>query len=994
VEPPSEAEAPFSTTLQIERSPDAIVVDSGDPVTVTYTITGTGTTTAFLVRPDGSAPVALTCDGAEHEVEFSPVLSQVYFIAAEDDNGPLLDRLEVACRHTLTASDPTASATITTQRSGLWTDTNPATSPWPDGTLPGVNDIVSCSHTVKVNARLDGGDAILQCARFLNQSGGTLKIHNDDGTTAVLWLTDYVGAAGSELDIDSTHDETKSCLLILRNRPFHANDTSGNSPDDYANYWNAVDIRGGDLRMRGKTITPFVRAAGDIAQGATYIDLQEPVTGWEPSYILILPDSRGAKDTEDTSDHTDMVLVRGVGPDGSDNPNRRVHLVRPTRWAHPAPTDVDDSPAVRTWDGVTLAPHVICLSKTATILSEDPTGIGSLGGQPRAHMFLGGGGRVDCRDAMVSHGMGRATLASTNAVWDQNPGYNAQYHRLFPIVTFDLHGPVGGLGYDADVDEPEFEPENAANVHDLDGPSHRFVNCLAADPFENNTALTPDADNLASIDLPLSIGVDCANDCAMGGWVHFHTHYGLYKGSVGFNFFGTCWGFADGTSTRNVIVGNLVCRTDGRGNRLDVNNFLSQGSGWLLGSYDQCFRGNISAGAGGLYNRLDQYAFGAINVPSINGNFDPPNPLHWTAWQPDFQGASTLDAGERTELDNAESAIWEWRDNEGYGGGAGRHIVFYTVGTRGSLGPPITVFTTQTMYRQTAWGFFHQGSFPYGTYRLNREQWFVRGDYSNPRPFDVNTDYLQCEVTYKDWDCEGVSTLVALSAQSGQQQDDDPNPGAVGRLMISGGRYVVDQLVTAQLGEGSGLAAAFYGHHVIVGGDRTTGSAGDAVTVEHPDGVSDPVVFYMSFRDVSELDNFEYNVGQNLCSPKRYELNRWNGHDYDAYPWVQDPAAILPQSSTGGTPPSDPAPTLATAHTWGCPEDAMTNQDCHDKYEPLPDEIADVTEGLYQGTTKAGWPDDETPGLCWGGRLTPATAAAVSWIDGVLGAASGKADEV
>jgi hypothetical protein len=972
---------PFSTTVQIARSPNKIVIPLGNSVTVTYTISGVGTTTAQLIRTDGSVPVSLTCNGASHTVSFTPTLSQIYFIRATDDNGSVTDRLEIIVQQSLTAVDPTTSPTIVTARSGNWTDTNPSTSPWPSGILPGVNDIVSNSHTIKANSRSDGSGNILQCARFINESGGVLNIWNDNGTAAAVWMTDYVGKTGSEINIDSTYTSGRVSVLLMRNRPFHANDTALNSPDGYANYWNAVDVRGGNFIMKGTTVTPFVRAAGDIAQGATYIDLIAPVTGWAQSFLLSIPDTRGTRDiATDFTDQLEIAVVRGIGPDASGNENQRVYLMRPTQFAHPMARNVNGTPAIRTWDNEPLAAHITCLSKTTGVITEDPTGIGTLGGQPRAHMLLNGGGRVDCRDAMVSHGMGRCTQTILDPIWDRSPGYNPQYYRLFPMLTYDLHGPVGGLGYDSDVDEPEFEPGNPANTFSLDGPSHRFINCLVVDPLENNsgTSVTYSVTYDATVDMGLL-------PIAIGGWVHFFTNYGEYKRCIGFNFSGTCWGISDGTVTRNMFANNIVSRTEGRGNRLDLNNLLTQGSGWILGSLAQWFRGNIASDAGGFGPHLDQYSFGIINVDSRNGNYTPPDPRYYMAWTPNFQGASLLNSSDRTGYDNQLSVFLDWSDNEGYG--SARHIVPYTIGIRGSLSGPYATTSDIYMRRQTVWATYHFACFPYGNYRLIKDSWFCRADYAQRPAFDVNTDYVQSEITYLNWDMEGFSTLVAVSAQFGTQNDpDQPDPGGIGRLMVRGGRYVVDGLIFAQKNGGSGNASGFYGQTIIIGGDRDTGNSSDIVTVIHPTG-GNPVYVYLDYDDIND---FHYSNGYNIIAPNVIQVNRLNNYNYDVYADVQSPSAILPQSYD----PSHNPPQINGTTTWGAPEFGMTNQQCHDKYQAMPTHPANATEAMFQGVLKAGWPDSSTPGMCWGNALMTASSTTVTWLNGRRGPTSGTADLV
>lgn len=974
----------FSITAQVAVAPDKIVIAAGGSVTVAYTISGSGTTTAQLVRTDGASPVSLTCDGAPRTVTFTPVISQLYFIPVTDVNGTATARLEIIVQQTLTASDPTAGPNITSVRSGNWTDTNPATSPWPGGVLPGVNDIVGNTHTIKVNSRLDGSGNILQCARFVNQVGGVLNIWNDNSTAAALWVTDYAGQAGSALNIDSTYTPGKVAVLLLRNRPFHVNDTDANSPDGIGQYWNAFDLRGGDFSMRGTTVTPFVRAAAAIPQGATYIDLLYPVTGWAQSFLIVLPDTRGTRDVYDLSSQLEVCQILGVGKDANGNANQRVYLLRPTIWAHPQAVNVDGSPAIRPWDRdgnynpEPLTPHVVCMSKTCGIITEDPTGIGGYGGQPRAHMLLNGGGRVDCRDSMVSHGMGRCTQAIVSPDSDNSPTYDGRYYRALPFLTLDLHGPSGGLGYDGTVDEPEFQPSNPANTFGLNGPSHRFINCLVLDPYELNDAPT----SPPSGGPPTSLGIV---PTAIGGWVHFFTHYGLYKGNVGFNFAGTCWGISDGSVQRNLFTKNLVMRTDGLGGRLDVGGLLIQGSGWLLGSYGNWFRNNVAADAAGFGIQRDQYSFGTINVPSTDGNYAPSDPRYYEAHLPNFEGASVFASGQSTGVDNSYTPILQWDNNEGYG--SARHIVIYTLGTLGSLGGVITSSSDQTMSRETVWAVTHFACFPYGNYRLVKDTWFVRGDIGQGPTFDVNTDYTQSEITYLNWDVEGFSGIVATSAQCGIQNDpDQPDVGGPGRIMFRGGRYKVGCLVLAQLNGGSGLAGGFYGVHVIVGGDRTTGTNADAVTVLDPGGGS-PTVFNMQFFDTSDID---YTADYNLVAPTTLQLNRWGGRNYDVYPWVASPSTVLPQSYD----PHNNPPQLGSAQTWGAPEAGMTNQQCHDKYAPLIGHQFVETQALYQGTLKSGWPDPSTPGKCWGNKLPPPSAAPVTWISGRRGSASGTADDV
>lgn len=128
----------------------------------------------------------------------------------------------------------------------------------------------------------------------------------------------------------------------------------------------------GELTLRGREKTPFVRLAGDVAPGATSLATTSALIGWEPGDVIVIPDTRqlGQKERAGGYAQLERRAIQSVSEDG-----RLVTLAQPLTHAHLGVLD--------------RAAHAANLTRSIVIRSENPAGVtGHLAATYRARLAL------------------------------------------------------------------------------------------------------------------------------------------------------------------------------------------------------------------------------------------------------------------------------------------------------------------------------------------------------------------------------------------------------------------------------------------------------------------------------------------------------------------------------------------------------------------------------------------------------------------------------
>jgi hypothetical protein len=319
-----------------------------------------------------------------------------------------------------------------------------------------------------------------------------------------------------------------------------------------------------------------------------------------------------------------------------------------------------------------------------------------------------------------------ATLNSTTFDGGGNPtAIGTNQIGRYAIHEHHLYGPVGGMGYDATVDPPEFEPENVLNTYDCDGASYRLVGCVIDDPLPAPP----------SNDMPASKWAITIHD----------SHFGLVKGCVMHHMAGAGVMTEDASETGNVIEENFSCNIIGDANERDVDG--RAGSGFFFTGFGHYVRNNVAAGCGctfqGIVSGQGYYFFAQPSGGSALVDI------------PDFQGADPHVDG--TEVNSRLVPLLQFEDNEVYGASA-TGLTIWHLGTDGYSSPAMD---PSTILNLTCWHCWEEGIFGYPCNNLTVDGLIVRGDPARLNSTDDGVgvtwgDYWMNDITIQNANIQGM----------------------------------------------------------------------------------------------------------------------------------------------------------------------------------------------------------------------------------------------
>lgn len=395
-------------------------------------------------------------------------------------------------------------ANILSVKTGDWSD--PTT--WSLNRVPAQDDIVGIKTTHTVTYDVSSVDLLLA----IGVAGKLAWATNVNTLLGVQTICVY---DGGELEIGTSAapiDADKTAEIIWGNSVLIDQNTGGVTNKEFSN--GLLVFSGGKLRVHGAIKTPYVRAAAAVASSATTLSF-DTQSGWRNSDRVLIPDTRQYFDSDNLPFRDEVRTISSVASTSA--------TVSAMTHTHPVGVDKDNV--------TEFTPHIANLTRNVIFRSEDADGI-------RGHAICFGRCNVDVRYARFDS-MGRTLNASLpNTTTNQKGRYPWHWHHVY--------GPVAGLGYDAAVDSPEFDPVNVLNTREADGPSGRLIGCV----FEDLAIDAPD--------MKWPITLHETSDCLIKNNI-------CYKGS------GSLMMFEDGTECYNVIDGNFLCTCPGTGDRGDLS---------------------------------------------------------------------------------------------------------------------------------------------------------------------------------------------------------------------------------------------------------------------------------------------------------------------------------------------------------------------------------------------------------------------------------------
>jgi hypothetical protein len=417
--------------------------------------------------------------------------------------------------------------TVASARDGAWDD--PTT--WTPPGVPPAGAVVRVDHEVEYAIVSDDPIAALNvrdphgCLHFdpavstrltvgtlTIEAGGCMEVGDDPGGPVADSATAEVVFSGA---LDLTADPSQ---------------------------WGIGLIAAGQLTVRGRPITPFVRLAGEPKAGDTVLPLAAPVSGWRPGDRLVIPDTRQlAWNETGTLFHPqwETPTLQSVAPDG-----KSVTLAAPLAYAHQGGRAGPGAP-------LEFAPHVGNLTRNVVFRT-------AAGSPARGHLLATGRAAVGLRYALFL-GLGRTTIDPLDD------------------ATFNADGTVKAIGKNQRARYP-------VHMHHLMGP-------------EGLPAGTPQFEVVGcAVD-----GGDAFHQHKWGIDIH-QSHFGLVQGNVVYNYAGACIATEDGSERGNVFEGNLAVRSYGLGTEFNLQ-FGANGDGFWFHGADNIVRDNVAANAyGGVYN--------------------------------------------------------------------------------------------------------------------------------------------------------------------------------------------------------------------------------------------------------------------------------------------------------------------------------------------------------------------------------------------------------
>jgi hypothetical protein len=700
--------SPTDTSPAIITTPASTVISAGGSITVTYCIIGA--TSAWINDREDGTNISLICDGAQHTATFSPSMSGDYPIFAQDAAGNIVVQpMPFIVQESLPAIDPNGAATNTTTGPGSWKDG----TKWSAGRAPTRDEIVAVNHAMTVSGR---GNI---CGQAVVNSGGSITISN--GALVVSNLSVYT--AGATFTIDSSGGGGPA-ILMLRNRPVHANDTTHDYPGIYVGGGSSSTATdGGKFITRGPQPTPYARLAAEALAGATSVTLQTAVANWRVGDKVLIPDSRQLNSSEITGYNNagkttfkyDIAVVRGVSTDG-----KTVYFLNPILYDHKG---------ARTLDGTLVTdclPHVTNLYRQSLIATSDPTDVNN-----RGHLRFSGRATCDMMNTTV-HGTGRLTRAQVNA-----SGFNFFNQNHLPVQFYYYIGP---------------------NTNLAPGCQGRLENCVVLDPVP----IVPDPVAV----WPITI---------------MNSYYVLLKNNTVFNWDGSGILLIDKYSSYNTFDGNFVSVLTGVGDRFTSGpdltgspNFLPDGG--LHGTGIQvnsprnkvvnnvCNAVTCSAVVSGHFQHL------SVGISLIFTKCDT------AAKIPAYQGADPAVAGQYVTVDmincpfgSSQTGSGDYDNNECYGV-MDMGFEWWSINERESMDGTSTI--TTYLSNQKVWHIHWQICFPYyGNYVVVQNlraygELANFADGSQPRGL-VNADYRMKHLVFDGCHFEGLGANQPTTAGTG-----------------------------------------------------------------------------------------------------------------------------------------------------------------------------------------------------------------------------------
>lgn len=331
---------------------------------------------------------------------------------------------------------PLQGATHTTIASGNWSDP----SIWRNGAVPGANAKVVIAAGISVRF-----DAFMSTAIDTLRIDGTLSFAVDTNTqlkadTVVVYTTGklYVGTEANPI-----RDAFTAKILIADRGPINT------VWDPYL--LSRGVISRGEVRMYGKTVTPYVSLAVDPRVGDTTLSLSQVPMNWKVGDKIVLTGT----DAVVNGFQSEERIIRGIS--GS------TVIVDALRFNHDAV------------DGYGASVHVANLSRNVVLEAEDPSVIAE-----RPHMMFLQNPNVVLQNIGV-YGFGRTdkSVAVTDPVVVNGvlqPGTGAN-----PRARYAIHFHHTGV-------DPDYSAANVRGSVVVGSPGWGYVNHNSNVNFDNNVA--------------------------------------------------------------------------------------------------------------------------------------------------------------------------------------------------------------------------------------------------------------------------------------------------------------------------------------------------------------------------------------------------------------------------------------------------------------------------------------------------------------------------
>lgn len=275
--------------------------------------------------------------------------------------------IEVTDTHIITAHETVprfaANAEAVAVKSGKWSDA----STWRKPPVAGSRIQIPAGISVTYDVRPVGSFEAIEIA-------GSLSFSSQVDT--VLRTGDLTVLPSGTLTIAPGE---KRAEIVFPNLPLREDDTAQAGRGLLV--FGALDIQGKPMART------FARLVGDVEAGATVVSLRESVD-WPIGSQIVFPDTRQINPVSSSRyTYKPQQEVRTV----TSVAGSVVTFDKPLSYNHRSPRNMDGTPTVG-FDGIPLAPHVACLSRSVVIRSENPAGV-------RGHVQCFGDAQVSVKHA-------------------------------------------------------------------------------------------------------------------------------------------------------------------------------------------------------------------------------------------------------------------------------------------------------------------------------------------------------------------------------------------------------------------------------------------------------------------------------------------------------------------------------------------------------------------------------------------------------------------